>query len=85
MPDEFIPLAEECGLINAIGEWVLREACRQCKAWQREGLPPLRVAVNVAASQFRQGNLLSIDPSAPSTTSGSIRATWSWRSPRARS
>ena len=58
MPEDFIPLAEECGLINAIGEWVLREACRQCKAWQREGLPPLRVAVNVAASQFHQGNLL---------------------------
>ena len=60
MPEDFIPLAEECGLINAIGEWVLREACRQCKAWQREGLPPLRVAVNVSASQFRQGNLLDV-------------------------
>ena len=60
MPEEFIPLAEECGLINAIGEWVLREACRQCRAWQREGLPLLRVAVNVTASQFRQGNLLGI-------------------------
>ena len=60
MPDDFIPLAEECGLINAIGEWVLREACRQCKAWQHEGLPPLRVAVNVSASQFRQGNLLAV-------------------------
>lgn len=59
LPGEFIPLAEECGLINAIGEWVLREACRQCKAWQREGLSPLRVAINVAASQFRQGNLLN--------------------------
>jgi diguanylate cyclase (GGDEF)-like protein len=58
MPDEFISVAEECGLISAIGEWVLQEACRQCKAWQDEGLPPLRVAVNVAASQFRQGNLL---------------------------
>jgi len=60
MPDDFIPLAEDCGLINAIGEWVLREACRQCKAWQREGLPPMRVAVNVSASQFRQGNLLAV-------------------------
>ena len=60
MPEAFIPLAEESGLINAIGEWVLREACRQCKAWQREGLPPLRVAVNVSASQFRQGNLLTV-------------------------
>jgi diguanylate cyclase len=58
MPDDFIPLAEDCGLINAIGEWVLREACRQCKEWQREGLLPLRVAVNVTATQFRQGDLL---------------------------
>ena len=60
MPEDFIPLAEECGLVSAIGEWVLREVCRQCKAWQREGLPRMRVAVNVSASQFRQGNLLSI-------------------------
>jgi diguanylate cyclase (GGDEF)-like protein len=58
LPDAFIALAEECGLIHSIGEWVIREACRQCKAWQIEGLPPLRVAVNVAASQFRRGNLL---------------------------
>jgi diguanylate cyclase (GGDEF)-like protein len=60
LPAEFIPLAEECGLINEVGAWVLREACRQCKAWQLEGLPPLRVAVNVAAPQFRQGNLLEV-------------------------
>jgi diguanylate cyclase len=60
MPEEFIPLAEESGLICAIGEWVLREVCRQCKAWQREGLPRMRVAVNVSATQFRQGNLLGI-------------------------
>jgi diguanylate cyclase len=60
MPEDFIPLAEDCGLINGIGEWVLREACRQCREWQREGLPPLRVAVNVSASQFRQGNLLAV-------------------------
>jgi diguanylate cyclase len=60
MPMDFIPMAEDCGLISAIGEWVLREACRQCKAWQREGLPPMRIAVNVSATQFRQGNLLDI-------------------------
>jgi diguanylate cyclase len=60
LPAEFIPLAEECGLINEVGAWVLREACRQCKAWQLEGLPPLRVAVNVAAPQFRQGSLLEV-------------------------
>jgi diguanylate cyclase len=58
LPENFIPLAEECGLINAIGEWVLREACRQCSAWQREGLPAIRVAVNVSPTQFRQGDLL---------------------------
>src|ERR1700741_1089578 len=43
-----------------MGEGVLREVCRQCKAWQREGLPRMRVAVNVSASQFRQGNLLNV-------------------------
>ena len=59
-PEDFIPLAEDCGLIVPIGEWVLREACRQARAWQLEGLPPLRVAVNVTATQFRQGNLLDV-------------------------
>jgi diguanylate cyclase (GGDEF)-like protein len=57
-PGEFIPLAEACGLINQIGEWVVREACRQARAWQLQGLPPLRVAVNLSAVQFRDGNLL---------------------------
>ncbi|HEX3843894.1 MAG TPA: EAL domain-containing protein [Steroidobacteraceae bacterium] len=60
VPDQFIPLAEECGLINEIGAWVLREACRQCAEWQRSGLPALRVAVNVAATQFRRGDLLDV-------------------------
>jgi diguanylate cyclase (GGDEF)-like protein len=58
LPAQFIPLAENCGLIHEIGAWVLREACRQCAAWQRSGVPPLRIAVNVAASQFRRGDLL---------------------------
>ena len=57
-PMQFIPLAEECGLIHDIGAWVVREACRQCAAWQRAGVPAVRVAVNVAASQFRRGDLL---------------------------
>ena len=57
-PAAFIPLAEESGLIGPIGEWVLREACRQGRAWQLAGLPSLRIAVNVAAAQFRSGNLV---------------------------
>ncbi len=54
MPDSFIHVAEETGLINPIGDWVLCEACRQAKAWCDEGLPSLVVAVNVAPVQFRQ-------------------------------
>jgi diguanylate cyclase (GGDEF)-like protein len=59
-PTEFIPLAEANGLIHEIGSWVLKEACRQCVEWQREGLAGLRVAVNVAATQFRRGDLLEV-------------------------
>ena len=57
-PIEFIPVAEETGLIVGIGRWVLREACRQNKEWQQAGLRPLRVAVNLSARQFRAGELL---------------------------
>jgi diguanylate cyclase (GGDEF)-like protein/PAS domain S-box-containing protein len=56
-PGDFIPLAEETGLIVPLGAWVLEEACRQNKAWQVEGLPALSVAVNLSARQFRQGDL----------------------------
>ncbi|MDD3651741.1 EAL domain-containing protein [Immundisolibacter sp.] len=51
-PVDFIPLAEDTGLIGPIGEWVLREACRQNRLWQQRGLPPLRMAVNVSGAQL---------------------------------
>jgi diguanylate cyclase len=52
-PAQFIPVADECGLLDAIGEWVLGEACRQGSIWQQRGPRALRVAVNLAPSQFR--------------------------------
>ncbi|WP_246551773.1 putative bifunctional diguanylate cyclase/phosphodiesterase [Geobacter hydrogenophilus] len=57
-PGEFIPLAEETGLIIPIGEWVLRTACFQNREWARQGIPPMRVAVNLSGYQFQQKNLL---------------------------
>lgn len=56
-PDQFIPLAEETGLINSIGEWVLREACTQAEAWRQRGHTDLRVSVNLSAIQFRDSDL----------------------------
>ena len=56
-PVEFIPLAEESGLIVPIGAWVLDEACRHAVAWQKPGRPPLSVAVNISAVQFARGDL----------------------------
>jgi diguanylate cyclase len=59
-PSAFVPLAEETGLIIPLGQWVLREACRQNKAWQDRGLPPLRIAVNISAAQLRHDDLADI-------------------------
>jgi diguanylate cyclase (GGDEF)-like protein len=56
-PARFIPVAEECGLIIPISEWVMHEACRQAVAWRRAGLPDLVMAVNLSAVQFRRGDV----------------------------
>jgi diguanylate cyclase len=57
-PDEFIPLAEQSGLIVEIGDWVLREACAQVRRWRDADLPAWQVAVNVSGVQFRDGTLV---------------------------
>ncbi|WP_127588522.1 bifunctional diguanylate cyclase/phosphodiesterase [Paenibacillus koleovorans] len=57
-PVEFIPLAEQSGLIVPMGEWTLRTACRQNQAWQLKGYPPMRVAVNLSMLQFKQDDLV---------------------------
>jgi len=57
-PSRFIPLAEETGLIVPIGKWVLETACAQSMAWQRQGLPAIRIAVNLSPRQFADPNLL---------------------------
>lgn len=56
-PLDFIPVAEESGLIVPIGEWVLRTACAQNRAWQEMGLPPMRIAVNISSVQFHRSDL----------------------------
>jgi diguanylate cyclase (GGDEF)-like protein/PAS domain S-box-containing protein len=58
LPGQFVHIAEDCGLINDIGRWVLREACRQGRAWQDLGLPPLTVSVNVSASELHEKNFV---------------------------
>jgi len=60
MPSEFIPLAEETGLINEIGEWVLRQACLQAKKWLDAGLPRRRIAVNLSARQLADKHFVEL-------------------------
>ena len=57
-PAQFIPVAEDCGLILPIGNWVLREACRQSRAWRAAGLPLTAMAVNISAMEFRDEHFL---------------------------
>ena len=58
-PGQFIEIAEDCGLIVPIGRWVLREACRQARAWQDAGLPMIRIAINVSAVELQAPDLVS--------------------------
>jgi diguanylate cyclase (GGDEF)-like protein len=57
-PAEFIPIAEDCGLILPISKWVLREACKQAQAWVDAGLRPITIAVNISAMEFREESFL---------------------------
>jgi diguanylate cyclase (GGDEF)-like protein/PAS domain S-box-containing protein len=57
-PAQFVPIAEDCGLIKPIGRWVVHEACRQAQAWQDAGLPPIPVSVNISAVEFRSNGFL---------------------------
>ncbi len=57
-PAEFVPVAEDAGLITAIGEWALQTVCRQAREWREQGLPAMRVAVNLSQKQFLQDGLL---------------------------
>ena len=56
-PGRFVPVAEESGLIIPISLWVLQEACRQHRSWRRAGYPPVKIAVNISATQFMRSNL----------------------------
>jgi diguanylate cyclase (GGDEF)-like protein/PAS domain S-box-containing protein len=58
-PDEFIPVAEELGLIVPIGEWVFRTACRQLRRWEQDGLAPMTVSINISPRQFMSRKLVS--------------------------
>ena len=74
VPDRFIPLAEENGLIVPIGAWVLRTACMQCKAWQESGFPTLRLAVNLSPRQFAQADF--VDSVAAVLRDSGLAARW---------
>lgn len=59
-PDEFIPIAEQSGLIDALGEWVMNQVCRLGKQWLDQGYPPIRLAVNLSSYQLRHGDVVEM-------------------------
>jgi len=59
-PNQFIPYLEEMGMMVEVGRWAMRSACRQSVEWQRQGLPAIRIAVNVSSQQFYQGNIVDM-------------------------
>ena len=81
-PDQAIPIAEATGLIIPIGDWVIREACKQVAAWQRGGLPPIPIAVNTSALQFKRPGLLDTVTEALAEGPASRPTCSNWRSPR---
>ena len=58
-PTQFIPIAEELGLITELGSWLIEEACQQANKWNQAGLPPIRIAINLTPIQLRTGNLVA--------------------------
>ena len=81
-PAAFIPLLESTGLIVEVGDWVLQRAALDCQQWRQDGLPPVRIAVNISPVQLRRPDFLSrftklTDPG-PAATAAST-----WRSPKA--
>lgn len=59
-PSQFVPMAEEIGLINELGAWLINQACLQAKHWNEEGLPPIRIAINLSPIQIRGGTLVQM-------------------------
>ena len=80
-PNQFIPLAEETGLIIRLGEWVLREACRQCRWWQDHGKPSVRVAVNVSPLQFARADFVDTVLARAARNRSDAAICWIWNSP----
>lgn len=60
MPGTFIPVAENCGLVIPLGEWVLRETCKKMNEWRNAGLPPIKLSVNISGRQFEQRNFINV-------------------------